>query len=80
MRLRKKELDHRDGMGVGWGLVDLKCRRVCRRFLKKRRSGCIVEKEIYGGGGYAKSNLGNRGSWRKNAGWEYARGGVKEKL
>ena len=43
--------------GGGWiiegggGVVDLKCRRVCRIFVKNRRSGRIVAKEIYGGGG-----------------------------
>ena len=68
------------------GVVDLKCRRVCRRLVKKRISGVIVAKEIYGeeGGGVVdancyckgggvywiqegktKSNLGDRGSWRK---------------
>ena len=35
----------------GGGVVDLKCRRVCRIFVKKRRSGRIVAKEIYGGRG-----------------------------
>ena len=32
----KKGLDHR-----GRGVVDVKCRRVCRIFVKKRRSGRI---------------------------------------
>ena len=42
MRMRKKkELDHRGG-----GVVDLKCRRVCRRSINKSRSGVIVAKEI----------------------------------
>ena len=35
----------------GGGVVDLKCRRVCRIFVKNRRSGRIVAKEIYGGRG-----------------------------
>ena len=44
------------GGGVGSSregvvVVDLKCRRVCRIFVKNRRSGRIVAKEIYGGGG-----------------------------
>ena len=40
-------------MGVGGklGVVDLKCRRICRILVKKRRSGGIVAKEIYTGGG-----------------------------
>ena len=29
----------------------LKCRRVCRRLIKKRRSGVIDAKEIHGEGG-----------------------------
>ena len=37
--------------GEGRGVDDLKCRRVCRIFVKKRRSGRIVAKEIYGGRG-----------------------------
>ena len=37
----------------GGGLVDLKCRRVCRRLIKKRRSGVIDAKEIHGEGGGA---------------------------
>ena len=35
----------------GGGLVDIKCRRVCRRLIKKRRSGVIDAKEIHGKGG-----------------------------
>ena len=37
--------------GEGGGVVDLKCRRMCRVFVKKRRSGRILAKEIYGEGG-----------------------------
>ena len=52
----KRGLDHR---GRGGGVVDLKCRRVCRIFVKKRRSGRIVAKEIYGGrGGVDKISSG----------------------
>ena len=41
----------------GRGLVDLKCRRVCRRLIKKRRSGVIDAKEIHGeGGGVVDAN------------------------
>ena len=46
-----KKLYHR-----GRGVVDLKCRRVCRRLIKKRRSGVIDAKEIHGEG------VGGRGS------------------
>ena len=39
------------------GIVDLKCRKVCRIFVKKRRSGRIDAKEIYGGrGGGVRQN------------------------
>ena len=53
MRLRKKkELYNR-----GRGLVDLKCKRVCRRLTKKRRSRVIDAKEIHGeGGGVVDAN------------------------
>ena len=40
--------------GERGGVVDLKCRRVCRIFVKKRRSGRIVAKEIYRGRGVDK--------------------------
>ena len=38
---------------------------------KEEKIRGIVAKEIYkrGGGGRQKSYLGDRGSWRKNAGW-----------
>ena len=53
-------------------VVDLKYRRVCRIFVKKRRSGRIVEKEIYGGrggGGRQHLILGIGAVDAQNAGW-----------
>ena len=47
MRLQKKGvISSEEGGHRGRGLVDLKCRRVCRRLIKKRRSGVIDAKEI----------------------------------
>ena len=63
------------GVGSSWEgvVVDLKCMRVCRIFVKKRRSGRIVAKEIYGGrwGGGVRQNLirGIGAVDAKNAGW-----------
>ena len=53
MQLRKKGV-----ISSGEGLVDLKSRRVCRRLIKKRRSGVINAKEIHGegGGGVVNAN------------------------
>ena len=54
--------DKRAGVGSsGEGVVDLKCRRVGRRLVKKRRSGVVVAKKIYGEEGELTQTVTARG-------------------